>query len=140
MMPVRHRTFFPPSPLFCGGPECFRGTTKEPQAARLPLQRLAQWEVVSSYSSATAPDSHGISCAESTFPSSQRTDTRTSGLRPPLQEFFISWRRIADPKVRSNHRLPLFLPALRKLEGSRRVSHSERSRWRCTENNTARSL
>jgi hypothetical protein len=40
-MPVRHRTFFPPSPFFCGGPECFRGTTKEPQAARLPLQRLA---------------------------------------------------------------------------------------------------
>jgi hypothetical protein len=25
---------------------------------------LAQWEVVSSYSSATAPDSHGISCAD----------------------------------------------------------------------------
>src|SRR5438128_3411190 len=67
MMPVRHRTFFPPSPLFCGGPECFRGTTNEPQAARLPLQRLAQWEVVSSYSSATAPDSHGISCADPLF-------------------------------------------------------------------------
>src|SRR5947208_16039782 len=67
MMPVRHRTFFPPSPLFCGGPECFRGTTNEPQAARLPLQRLAQWEVVSSYSSATAPDSHGISCADPRF-------------------------------------------------------------------------
>src|SRR5260370_32378864 len=48
MMPVRHRTFFPPSP-----PKCFR--------------RLAQWEVVSSYSSATAPDSHGISCADPLF-------------------------------------------------------------------------
>src|SRR5438876_427984 len=48
-------------------PECFRGTTNEPQAARLPLQRLAQWEVVSSYSSATAPDSHGISCADPRF-------------------------------------------------------------------------
>jgi hypothetical protein len=34
-------------------PECFR--------------RLAQWEVVSSYSSATAPDSHGISCADPLF-------------------------------------------------------------------------
>jgi len=34
-------------------PECFRG--------------LAQWEVVSSYSSATAPDSHGISCADPLF-------------------------------------------------------------------------
>src|SRR6266850_7421327 len=39
---------FPPSP-----PKCFR--------------RLAQWEVVSSYSSATAPDSHGISCADPLF-------------------------------------------------------------------------
>ena len=38
----------PPSP-----PKCFR--------------RLAQWEVVSSYSSATAPDSHGISCADPLF-------------------------------------------------------------------------
>ena len=36
MMPVRHRTFFPPSPLSVAAPECFRGTTnKEPQAARL---------------------------------------------------------------------------------------------------------
>src|SRR5512132_1384640 len=48
MMPVRHRTFFPPSP-----PKW--------------LRRLAQWEVVSSYSSATAPDSHGISCADPLF-------------------------------------------------------------------------
>src|SRR5215472_2894547 len=47
-MPVRHRTSFPPSP-----PKSFRG--------------LAQWEVVSSYSSATAPDSHGISCADPLF-------------------------------------------------------------------------
>jgi len=52
---------------FSGGPECFRSTTKELQATRLPLQRLAQWEVVSSYSSATAPDSHGISCADPLF-------------------------------------------------------------------------
>ena len=52
--------------VFCGGSRvgC---TTKEPQAARLPLQRLAQWEVASSYSSATAPDSHGISCADPLF-------------------------------------------------------------------------
>src|SRR5207249_10234584 len=31
--------------------ECFRGT-------------IGRWEVVSSYSSATAPDFHGISCAD----------------------------------------------------------------------------
>src|SRR6478736_8856326 len=42
------RAFFPPSP-----PKKFRG--------------LAQWEVVSSYSSATAPVSHGISCADPLF-------------------------------------------------------------------------
>jgi len=80
-------TFFPPSPFFCGGSRvgC---TTKEPQAARLPLQRLAHWEVVSSYSSATAPESHGISCADPLFPSSQRTESRTSGLRSALQELF----------------------------------------------------
>src|SRR5262249_36650336 len=47
-MPVWHRTFLPPSP-----PKWLRG--------------LAQWEVVSSYSSATAPDSHGISCADPLF-------------------------------------------------------------------------
>jgi hypothetical protein len=76
----------------------------------------------------------------STFPSSQRTGTRTSGSRSPLQELFISRRRIADPRARSSLRLPLFLLALRKLEGSRRVSHSERSRRRCTENNTRCSL
>jgi hypothetical protein len=31
------------------------------------FQGLAQWEVVSSYSSATAPDFHGISCADPLF-------------------------------------------------------------------------
>src|SRR6266566_4579722 len=31
------------------------------------FRRLAQWEVVSSYSSATAPDFHGISCADPLF-------------------------------------------------------------------------
>jgi hypothetical protein len=31
------------------------------------VRGLAQWEVVSSYSSATAPDSHGISCADPLF-------------------------------------------------------------------------
>src|SRR5437867_12948051 len=41
-------SLFPPSPQ-----KFFRG--------------LAQWEVVSSYSSATAPDSHGISCADPLF-------------------------------------------------------------------------
>src|SRR5438309_605640 len=90
MMPVRHRTFFPPSPLFCGGPECFRGTTNEPQAARLPLQRLAQWEVVSSYSSATAPDSHGISCADPRFQTRKELEQSSSGLHFERQDYLIT--------------------------------------------------
>jgi len=76
----------------------------------------------------------------STFPNSQRTKTRTSGSRSPLQELFISWRQIADPGVRSRRWLPLFLLAPRKLEESRRVCHSEGSRRRCTESNRERPL
>src|SRR5215471_13914520 len=72
----------------------------------------------------------------STFPNSQRTRTRTSGSHSPLQELFISWRQIAAPGVRSSRWLPWFLLAPRKLEGSRHACHSERSRRRCTENNT----
>ncbi len=35
---------------------------------------LAHWEVVSSYSSATAPDSHGISCADPLFQARKELD------------------------------------------------------------------
>src|SRR5438034_6806403 len=52
------------------------------------VRGLAQWEVVSSYSSATAPDSHGISCAGPLFSSSQRTGSRSSGLRFVFQDLF----------------------------------------------------
>src|SRR4029077_13571678 len=38
----------------------------------------------------------------STFPSSQRTGTRTSDLRSLLQELFTSTQQIADPRVRSS--------------------------------------
>jgi hypothetical protein len=41
-------------------PESFRG--------------LAHWEVVSSYSSATAPESHGISCADPLFQARKELD------------------------------------------------------------------
>src|SRR5207245_11772308 len=66
----------------------------------------------------------------STIPNSQRTERRSSDLRSLLQELFTSMPRIADPKVRYSRRLPAFLLALRKLAGSRRVFHSERSRRR----------
>src|SRR5262249_48200948 len=61
----------------------------------------------------------------STFSNSQRTESRTSCSRSPLQELFISRRRIADPGVRSSRRLPAFFLRRRKLEGSHRVSRSE---------------
>src|SRR3954454_3190536 len=59
----------------------------------------------------------------STFPSSQRTGTRISGSRSPLQELFIAHRRIVDPEAQSSRRLTAFVLAQRKPEGSRRVSH-----------------
>jgi hypothetical protein len=66
-----HRTFFPPSLPKTSG-------------------NWPKWEVVSSYSSATAPDSHGISCADPLFTSSQRTGTRSSGLRFERQDYLIT--------------------------------------------------
>src|SRR5438094_9207234 len=60
-------TFLPPSP-----PKRFRG--------------LAQWEVVSSYSSATAPDSHGISCADPLFQARKELDRE---LAPRTRRFKI---------------------------------------------------
>ena len=62
------RTFFPPSP-----PNAFGDWP---------------WEVVSSYSSATAPGLHGISRADPLFQSSQRTGSRISGSRSPTQDLF----------------------------------------------------
>ena len=38
------------------------------------FRRLAQWEVVSSYSSATAPDFHEISCADPLFQARKELD------------------------------------------------------------------
>jgi len=46
------------------------------------------WEVVSSYSSATAPGSHGISCADPLFQAHKELESTSSGLRSALQELF----------------------------------------------------
>ena len=82
-------TFFPPSPFFCGGSRvgC---TTKESQAARLPLHRLAQWEVVPSYSSATAPDSHGISCAGPLFQARKELDREVAACACRCKNYLIN--------------------------------------------------
>ncbi len=67
--PSRDASFFPPSP---------------------PGNRLTigSWEVVSSYSSATAPESHGNSSRRSTDQPLQRTAARSSGLRLLAQDLF----------------------------------------------------
>src|SRR5262249_24115967 len=46
------------------------------------------WEVVSSYSSATAPGSHGISCADPLFQAHKELESTSSGFRHALQELF----------------------------------------------------
>ena len=63
------RTFFPPSP-----PKAFGDWP---------------WEVVSSYSSATAPGSHGISRADPLFQADKELSSRTTGLRFSVQDLFI---------------------------------------------------
>jgi hypothetical protein len=76
------RAFFPPSP-----PKKFRG--------------LAQWEVVSSYSSATAPGSHGISCAD---PLDQTRKELIQQYRLALpRSRFISPFRYETAAERQNH-------------------------------------
>src|SRR5437879_2017520 len=67
MMPVRHRTFFPPSPLSVAAPNPFGAQPKSCRRNACHYSDWPKWEVVSSYSSATAPDSHGISCADPLF-------------------------------------------------------------------------
>ena len=107
-------TFFPPSP-----PKVFGD--------------WPNWEVVSSYSSATAPDSHGISCAESTFSSSQRTGLRTSGLRSALQELF---NQPSNNRFLC-HQLPL---ALTSLSPAAPVSSARISHWLCRTDSRTRVL
>src|SRR5438552_6847656 len=62
-------TFFPPSP-----PKIFGDWP---------------WEVVSSYSSATAPDLHGISRADPLFQARKELRSTTTALRFSAQDLFI---------------------------------------------------
>ena len=156
MMPVRHRTSFPPSPAAFPEHRHF-ACAPSGHVVRCEFSRLKtcwahrpgglcsgpnDWPNGKSYPVTAAqllPILTG-SLAPIHFPSSQRTAMRTSDLRSLLQGLFNSTQRIADPKARSSRRLPAFLLALRKLEGSHRVSHSKPSRRRCTESNMGRSL
>src|SRR5438034_10233377 len=71
MMPVRHRTFFPPSP-----PKIFGD--------------WPNWEVVSSYSSATAPGSHGISCADPLFQARKELDRGLAACASSVKTYLIN--------------------------------------------------
>jgi hypothetical protein len=64
-------TFFPPSP-----PEI--------------LGDWPNWEVVSSYSSATAPDSHGISCADPLFQARKELDREVAACAQPCKNYLIN--------------------------------------------------
>ena len=65
------------------------------------FRRLAQWEVVSSYSSATAPDFHGISCADPLFQARKELGPRTSGLRSEGQDYLISCQPMLSCQTKS---------------------------------------
>src|SRR5207247_372346 len=70
----------------------FRQPPESPSSRLHPrnfFRGLAQWEVVSSYSSATAPDSHGISCADPLFQARKELEARTSRLRFERQDYLI---------------------------------------------------
>src|SRR5947207_2451093 len=56
------------------------------------------WEVVSSYSSATAPDSHGISCADPLFQARKELDREVAACERPCKNFFAVIR-LASPQT-----------------------------------------
>jgi hypothetical protein len=64
---------------------------------------LAQWEVVSSYSSATAPEFHGISCADPLFQARKELGPRTSGLRFERQDYLINYQPVLSCRAKSRH-------------------------------------
>src|SRR5213080_1626877 len=88
------------------------------------FQGLAQWEVVSSYSSATAPDSHGISCADPLFQARKELDREVAARARHCKNYFrfilSVCPRTSDRVQQLSHRLKAFPLAWRKLEESRR--------------------
>jgi hypothetical protein len=81
--------------LLVFGPEEFRGAPssrlhRRPAVAGLTI---GSWEVVSSYSSATAPGSHGISRADPLIKLAKNC-RRSSGLRFCSQDLFVSFARL----------------------------------------------
>jgi hypothetical protein len=75
--------------LLASGSEVF-GTHLLPAFTPEKLSGIGSWEVVSSYSSATAPDLHGISRADPPFQARKELRSTTSGLRFATQDLFIN--------------------------------------------------
>src|SRR5713101_6291246 len=100
-------TFFPPSPSAIA-------------------KRLAHGKSYPSYSSATAPDSHGISCADPLFQARKELDREVAACARRCKTFFVVIQ-LASPQTAGqvqqlSRRPPALLPVRRKLEGSHRVS------------------
>ena len=79
-------TFFPPSP---------------PKI----LENWPNWEVVSSYSSATAPDSHGISCADPLFQARKELDREVAACARRCKNYLI--KPVTHPFLVSSTDSPL---------------------------------
>ena len=116
------RTFFPPSP-----PNAFGDWP---------------WEVVSSYSSATAPGLHGISRADPLFQARKELLSGLAACGRGLKIYFeLVWAgppQIAGRAQRSSSPPSALLPARPKPGESHRVSPPQRSRPKGSENNRAR--
>jgi hypothetical protein len=100
------------------------GITFSPPSPPKILEDWPNWEVVSSYSSATAPDSHGISCADPLFQARKELDREVAACGRRCKIYFGSIRPVqpqtCDRVQRLSRRLPSFPLAQRKREGSRR--------------------
>src|SRR5437773_4337420 len=74
--------------ILAPGVWCLRGTHLLPAFTPEIFRGLAHWEVVSSYSSATAPDSHGISCADPLFQARKELDREVAACERRCKNFF----------------------------------------------------
>jgi hypothetical protein len=81
-----------------------------------------KWEVVSSYSSATAPDSHGISCADPLSQARKELDQAVA-VRVLRCKIYLGFILSVQPQIydrvqQLSRRPPAFPPGQPKHEGS----------------------
>jgi hypothetical protein len=91
-----------------------RRTRLLPAFTSKTFRRLAHWKVVSSYSSATAPEFHGISCADPLFQARKELGPTTSGLRFEGQDYLITCQPVLSCQAKS----PAKPQLMRRLETS----------------------